>query len=347
MRIKPIHIVSGICLSVFVLMGIMNFTVQKPNSVGNGFNRKFIKDGLTKVADMNFREPIKDIAGVTDSFVYVVTADPYRLLQYNRTNHKIREFRLAIPDNQRLASNFTMQVNYPIAHIIGSNIPGIISYNLLTGSFELFKLARPFSRNTVQISAGAFVIRTYDSTNKNQYLKMMGTGTGTEINSFDIIEQRDDAGFSTSGQLSYDRSTKTIVYTHFYSNRIYFIDTNLHLIREGKTIDTFRSYQAKGRVNHEGGRIFYGYSAPPNILNLFAFSNKGLHYVLSNVQADNQKRKGRCIDIYEIPESEYIGTYELPEEQKRSIVNFRIFRTKLFAVQDSIISIFQIKSLLQ
>lgn len=347
MRIKPIHIVSGICLSVFVLMGIMNFTVQKPNSIKNGFERKFMDNALTKTGELNFRELVKDIAEVTDSFVYTVTDNPYRLLQYNRLNQTTQEFKLAIPKYEQLLSNFTMQVNYPRVYIIGSNIPGIIAYNLLTHEYEEYKLPKPFSRNVVQISKGTFVLRIYDSTNKNQYLKKLEMLTGSEINSFGIIEQRGDAGFSTAGQLTYDSLTATIVYTHFYSNRVYFIDTNLHLIREGKTIDTFRSYQAKGRVNNDGGRIFYGYSAPPIILNLYAFSNEGFHYVLSNVQADNQKQRGKSIDVYKIPESEYIGTYELPEVQKRSIVNFKIFRNELFAAHDSVISVFQIKSLLQ
>lgn len=347
MSTKPIHIILGISLSVFVLMGIMNFTVQKPNTVKNGFNRKFINDGLTKVMDMNFHEPVKDIAGVTDSFVYIVTEDPYKLIQYNRLNQTTQEFRLMIPEYKQLASNFTMQVKYPLVHIIGSNIPGIINYNLLTKKHEMYKLPKPFSRNAVQIGKGTFVIRIYDSTNENQYLKKIETLTGKETNSFDIIEQRDDAGFSTSGQLTYDEYSTTIIYTHFYSNRVYFLDTNLKLIREDKTIDTFRSYQAQGRVNNEEGKVFYGYATPPNILNLFSYSSAGLHYALSNVKADNQKSLGRCIDIYNIQKSNYLGTYDLPDAQERTLENYVIFKEELFAVKDSTIDVFQIKVLLQ
>ena len=350
MKRNSLYTILGISLVVVVLLTMLNFTMKKPNSTLNGFDRSFVGKNLILLKEIPFAEPVREIAGMTDSAIYILTKDPYKLLRYDKAADKMSELMLKIPKLDKLASNFTITVQYPYAYVVGANVPAIIRYDLTTDAYITHALDNIFSRS-VTFFGNYVALQKFDTTKTDQHLCRVNLLDESTIQQHHVVDKLHDAGFATSGILNYDATTDQITYVHFYSNRILYLDTNLNMINESSTIDTFRQYQAKAKGTLRNGKASYGYTAPPKILNPISTVNEGKLYVLSYVRADNEKdvrRKGNStIDLYDIAKMQYRGSLYIPRIEGKRMNSFKVAKGKLYVVYEHKLMIYDMNDLLQ
>jgi hypothetical protein len=179
------------------------------------------------------------------------------------------------------------------------------------------------------IPGNSVVLRTIDlKRRKNVFVK------STELTApHDILETQVDGILCTDGHLQYSKVYSRLVYTYSYRNQFLVLDTNLHVILKGKTIDT--TSVARIAVKEMDGKITM--SKPPFIVNQdIAVSGKYL-FVNSRLVARNESLKdadnNSVIDVYNILDGSYRFSFY--------IKNIDGARMRTFIVQDlSVFAIF-------
>lgn len=340
---KHILWISSIIVIVALLLTFLNFSIKKPNNNLNGFTRKFNVTAI-KLYNEIFPTPVIDIAGITDSSIYFTTPDPDKILRSNYNLKNPHLINLNISNTKRLKTNFNTIVKYPNIYIFGSNVPSFIQYDLTTGKEAIHKLDRGFSKNAL-LSPGSIVVRGFDSTRENMILRKINLRTDNIVEDDNIIDRNNDGGFSTDGKILYDSSTNTLIYVHFYSNKLIFLDTNLNLIHSGNTIDTFSAYQAKAISKVSGSKKAFSFVSPPKLINLYSTVQDRKLYVLSLLRADNEANFeiNSTIDVYDIKRKEYEGSIHIPKFDKQELHKFKIYKDHIICLFKGAVAIFKLR----
>lgn len=338
MKRKHLFILTGIFFSVVLLMTILNFVTKKPNTEKNGFNRMAFKTPVTKLNEIHFDQRITDIAGITEKNIYITPNDPSKIIITDRNLKSEKQIDLNIHSSDQLKSNFKIIVHPPDLYILAANVPAIIHYNLDTKKEITYKINRAYSR-CILVTPSMAIIRGFDSSFQDENLRKANLLTGTYTNEKNITEKTEGGGFSTDGMLNYDTLTNKVIYTHFYSNKILYLDTNLNLLYKGKAVDTFSAYQAKARGIKSVKGTAFGFAAPPKLLSLYSYTDKGKLFIYSKVKADNETseayQNNTIIDIYDINTGKYSGSLYIPVEQAgKRMYKFKVANDLLIALYD-------------
>jgi len=337
MKRKYISLLIGIIVAVLLVMTLLKASVQEINTVSHGFVRKTGAFSLTKLAQHSFDQPLRDIAGVQGDSMFIVTAWPDKIILTNRMLTEEKSMSLPITLYKKLAGNFTTRLWYPDVYIFGSNVPALLKLNLVTGKEILYPIERAFSRSAL-VSPATIIVRGFDPGFKDEQLQTINLLTGTHIDENGITDKTEGGGFVTDGMLYYDELTNRVVYHFFYSNRILYLDTNLHLIQKGTAIDTFSAYTAKAKAIRSSKGTSFTFTAPPQLLSRGSCVNKGRLFINSRLKADNEPYEqfihNSVIDVYDIKSAEYRGSLYVPVIPGKRMIKFKVFDDRLYAIYE-------------
>jgi hypothetical protein len=339
MRLKLITILVGIIALVVGIMLTLNFTVEKPNNKKNGFIRKINKDALVKLSQMEFDESISEIIGGSGEYFYISSSKPDIIFEVDTTLKFKKKIKLDINSDAKLESNFSTILKYPEVFIMASNTPSVIRYNLKSKKKENYKIDKIYSHSAL-ISPLSIVVKGFDTVHNDQILRKINLVTG-DVKKGNITEIKHDGGLSTAGLINYDKRTNLISYVNFFSNRIYFADTNLNLIKRGKTIDTFNCYQAVAKESNVNGKVSFTYAVPPKVVNYYSCTYSGKLFVYSLLKSDNQSNhdfyRNANIDIYDLYSGSYKGSFYIPTIKGKMLISFKVQEDKLLALYEKTI----------
>lgn len=344
MKRKYIFILTGIVAVVLLVMTFLKASVKEMNGRPNGFKRVPVQLTITKLMERSFSQPLRDIAGIMGDSIFIVTANPSKLIVINSElkNEKLIELPLSIHKN--LAGNFTTRLYNNELYIFGSNVPCVIRFNIKTGREEVFPVNRAYSRSAV-ISPNTIVIRGFNAQFKDEDLRIINLGTGVETEEKGITDKTEGGGFVTDGMLHYDEKNNEVVYHHFYSNKLIVLDSNLQLLRKGTTIDTFSNYTAKATAHTTSKGIYYSFSAPPKLLSDGSCVSDGRLFIHSRLKADNDTREQflnfSTIDVYDLRRVAYTGSIYMPVLPEKRLIRFTVLHDKLYAIYDNRVVVYR------
>jgi hypothetical protein len=144
-----------------------------------------------------------------------------------------------------------------------------------------------------------------------------------------VLKKQVDGLLCTDGYLQYSSTLHQLVYTYRYRNQFVCLDTNLNVVRIGKTIDT--TSVAKIAVNETDGKITM--SKPPLVVNNGTCVDGKYLFIRSNLLARNESagdfKNRSVIDVYNIIDgsyrfSIYIENYEGSKMQDFLVENSTI-----------------------
>jgi hypothetical protein len=346
MKRKYILILTGIVVAVLLVMTLLKASVKGMNIGRNGFVRKVSLLSVTKTGQRFFQQPVRDIAGVRGDSIFIVTAYPDKMIITNSDLAYEKTVDLHIASDKKLSSNFTTRLRFPDLDIFGSNIPCVIRYNLQTRKSTTYSINRAFSRG-VSLSLCSIMIRGFDAQFKDEQIRKINLLTGTSTEEKGITDKTEGGGFVTDGMLHYDEYTNTIVYHHFYSNKILCIDTNLNLLQTGSSIDTFKTYTAKAAAITTSKGAYFTFTAPPKLLSWASCVDKGRLFIGSRLQADNEAHdrfiNNVVIDVYKIPNTVYTGSLYIPVLPGKHLVKFEVLSGRLFMIYENTVVVYRIQ----
>jgi hypothetical protein len=337
-------ILSG---SVLILLILVQMS-HRPNANKNGFIRSPAKITADLLHKVHITESHIHICSADSTRLYFSTQDPRKLFAMDYPLTKRHDLMLPIPLNQDQRIGITTSVDFPKINLYLRNASSVISYTLGDTLFYTVKLAPPIFTKVVKLSNSTLALRAFDSTRQSQLFEKVSSQTGKILARADILPKQTDAGFSTDGQLVYDSSVSKLLYIQFYQNKFYCLDTNLNFLYTGKTIDTISHTAVYTRpFSKENGKTGNLLPAVPlNVINEQDCAYKGNLYILSSLQADNEKNSlffgSSVIDIYEIKTGHYQGSLYISNIEREKITSFTIFKNVLIAVFGTYIATYQL-----
>ena len=223
-----------------------------------------------------------------------------------------------------------MLLNGRHIYISCRNLPGILDYNLDSGSIDSYVLDKFYGKET-NFAKDQFILRTIEPKTNNTFFVKLNLKREYPVIE-DHFSERNGAGvFATDGLLYYDSTTHLACYTYIYQNGFICMDTNLNLKLTARTIDTITKREIK--VAHVGSS--YTMKQPPQIVNYLGAVAAGNLFLQSRLQADNEYSldftENAIIDIYNLINGAYKGSFYIPPFKGKKSHQFQVIDKTLYA----------------
>jgi hypothetical protein len=342
---KHLFYVAGVMLAGIGIVVALSWNALKVDEKEIDFERKAssIEPKLISITQRN--KMIVDVAGITRQSLYFQTKSPATLLVTNKELKANRYLTLNIPASNKIGTLFFSSVDSPAINIVAGNAHSIISGNVNENLAVKVLPSKIFTR-AARISLDSYIVRGFDSTTKtlDQIFMKIDAGAGKIQREKGVSEMRNDAGISTDGQLHFDEATKLVTFVHYYSNKIFCLDTNLNLMYTAKTFGSAdanesvkMSISSKGEVTN---------ATPKRTINKGSDTWNGLLFNQSKVYSKNDISSNRnsetVIDIYDIKTGLYKESFYIPSLKGQTIHKFRIYDNLLVALYKDYIATYQV-----
>jgi hypothetical protein len=327
-----------LCFIVGISIVIFLFIVYHIKQHDNGFARIIHPDKLQFVKAKDLRSIGFYIAGATANHVYFGNPyQPWQLLETDYFFSLIKEHDLDFAlQNTLQGKPIRVEVDSPLVFltagsqqmIMKTTLPGLgdtISWKN-SSRFNLF----------LALSDHKYITRNLDSSFQQNILRKCSDDGIVTANNYFLLHKQGDGFFSTDGMMRFDKKSGKIFYVYRYTHEIDCLDTNLHLISKGETIDTISFPEFKlGHITSEEKLTF---ASPPlyvnkgfNIFDGFLFVHSALK---ASTDDERQFRENAIIDVYDDDKLEYLYSFLIPDYGGEKLHDLRIDHSTLIALYD-------------
>jgi len=326
-------------LIIIVLFIISEYNARNPN----GFNRITPQHKIDYVDRFDIKHNSWYLAGRFDNKVLLRNSKVFnKLLTIDFSLKDTGLMTLSWPDSLRVFNGSNIVMDSPMVYLMDGVTPNIFSENLETR--QIVSLSGiPFFTNGLPVSTTSFLLRSVDNLNNNYFLKC-GNGISSFTPKKNILTNQIDGLFSTDGTFSQVPGTSKFVYTYFYRDQFLYLDSNLKIIFEGRTIDTITQAHIKVSGKPSDGQITM--SAPPLFVNKEVCTTRDWLFIHSLLKADNETelefRKMSVVDIYSLQNGKYAFSVYIPDFRGFKIRDMKVFDNSLFVLIDHFIYKFKL-----
>lgn len=318
------------CTTIFCLW----YYSDRLNKHDNGFKRNFIPYAVTVTNRYAITDSVKTICGAANNRLFLATADTRHFMAIDLLEGGCKDLYIPISliTAKKINYQFFSDIHYPWLYIFAYNRRLIEKYNLQTGALEqLYKPGSIFTRG-VPISSDSYIFRQMDGPSRDQLFSRWNIVSGELKEVPNLTRIWHDAGLRTDGKLYYDTVSGNLIYMHSYFNRFLKLDTQLNLIKEYKTIDTFSFPLVSGGETHNG--VFTN-TSPGFIINRTGCVGKGKLFIYSSLKADNESNndfyRHEVIDMYDIASGKYQYSFYIPRMEGEKVTNMIVYGNDLIA----------------
>ncbi len=301
---RPIlRIIFILLLSCFTIYFIW-LRADIPNRAKNGFNRVYKNNVAALLHESGPKGPIRSIIGDFNNRICLSTDSPSVIVAMDSTLQTAQSIRLKSIQNSKTAVDriFSYAVDSSVLYLLANQIPAIISFphgHLSPPHFSpvdtWFIRGCPTGKNTFVL------LKFLPGTDKPALFKY-----NTSSNSSTQGPLITGNGAFSDGSLLYAEGLHTVCFVPYYHNSVLTADTNLHIKRSFRTLDTF---------TYKGNELKIK-KRPPLVRNQRSCVFKNLLFVCSNLKADNEKRSDYFsnipVDVYDISSGKYRASFYLP-----------------------------------
>lgn len=297
------------------------------------FERHFIKDTLTPTHSLNLKYTGYYFAGNTPHTLYLGnTKSPAHLVAIDAALKDTVYHTLKVSTDSLAFRAIRVTVDSPFYYLSDGSKPFI--YRGALGDVATpwitdarFTKAIPISSNSALLVS----ILSYENT-----LVKKTRGNSLEVYP-DILEEQGEGIFSTDGMLLYNKETARTIYVYYYRNEYIVLDTTLHQVLRGNTIDTITQAQIKtALITSKNSRTL---AAPALKVNNHGAASRNLLYVQSNLLARNENveafEQSSVTDVYNLTTQSYLYSFYLPAFNKKKATEFVCMANNLYALYGS------------
>jgi len=338
---KRAAILSLLCMvSAIIIVFILVFistgvgSLQKSN-----FKRNFINKTPMLIYHSEKIPGLRAICGTEGNHFYFEADTVGSIIETDSTLSNKRLIRFEIPARKTFASLFTTFVDSSYCFIMAGNLPGIIRFSLKDSSYQLFHFPGNLFSEAVAGANGNFILRVYQKSNGkwDQVFTRWNPVKNALITNENVTKKDGDAGFSTDGMLSFDKSISRILYVPYYRNDFFCMDTLLNVLYKEPTIYTppiTPSIKVLQETSRYSKTITNG--SPLHEVNLKSKALNNRLYIQSGICADNESIRefsdNAVLDVYQISDGYYLGSYYIPKYNKERLKDFEVTGNKIVAL---------------
>lgn len=281
----------------------------------NNFTRRFLKHPLDLDKRFNLKYNSYYFAGATKDSIYLGnTTSPFSIFTIDSNFKSIHEQRI-IPDRY----DFTFKspkiiMQYPKYYLFDGTVPVIYQGEKGKSNVQTLSYKQTYFTQLKNISFNSFAVVRYSQENAIQTLGLVFPfNDKAVIEKPDVLEKVNDGVFDTDGKLLFDDISKKVVYVYTYKNKFIAMDQNLEKGKSFKTIDEITIPDIQVVQLKSGERKM---KKPPLIVNKSAFVHHGVLFIESQRLGKNENKsqvgKSITIDMYDLGEQKYLGSFYLP-----------------------------------
>ena len=347
MKIKSWVLLLCFAGLALLILSVLAFFTEKPNSYKNGFNRQHLAIKVVPIGLKRSLIPLNRIAGISANHIYFAPKAANQLCLADWSLEHQDTIAYSRPFNMGVLNSYELAVDSPLVHIYAGNLSAMLTYHLhdTVAEASIFKI--PLFTRAIQISEYSLIIRGFDSSRRKQVLEKLDTRTGNILAKADIIPEQHDGGFGTDGWLQYDSSSQRILYVCTFDNRIFCLDSNLHAVYMRRTIDTINSNPVETHqfnISQKEGSLKP--ATPLKFVNRDCCVSQGHLFVVSALEADNDQgkdfRDNSVVDVYSISDGQYQGSFYVPNAGEKKLRYIRIVGDKMVALYTDDIGTFRL-----
>jgi hypothetical protein len=335
-RIK-IPLLFGCSLfSLALVFGLYQLS-DKINHEPNGFIRLFPphRTKLMRTLDLEYNSYY--IAGATPQHVYLANLmTPTLLIKTNYALTDTQRLSLRFAEKTKIASASRVTIDPSNIYVMDGVTPAIFKGRLSDLTVRPMRNCRNYFIGSLPISPQTFILKFFSLSMQKSVLAKKTLGRDSVIRAPDILEKQIDGMFCTDGAMSYDSASSAVVYVYYYRNQFIRMDTSLHVLYRGRTIDT--TSHARIKVSHYESKGMSALTAPPVFVNKHSCISGDYIFIHSGLRSNNEEKENfdnsSVIDVYTLKDGKYKLSFYLPDYKKKKVSGFRVFNKTLVALHD-------------
>jgi hypothetical protein len=349
MKRNTIFIISSILLIVLLSITLFVSSFGKQEYERNGFNRIFTPNNnqALLLKEQAISPQYKSMYYDEGNKLYLIAHKPFQLIELDTTLIIQDTTRINLGYDEKELSALDVFINKGKIKIFCRNYP-LLLYGDLNRSTSLKdkKIKIPIYSRLILTPDTSLILRAYDKQSQNQVFMKINMNDSNDIKSNELIPASNDYGFSSDGQLVYNKTNNKLIYVQYYQNIFYCMDTNLSLNYKAQTIDTTNSNHIKTEKFFKEKKGSLMSSVPLKIINKDCATDRNNIYIVSNLKADNERndlfRDNIVIDVYDVNNSNYLKSFYIPKIDGKKTIKIEISGGKLYALYPGKISIYKI-----
>ena len=315
------------CVIIFSAHGI--YTLNSVREQKNNFARKFIPIISNPYGSWKHNKTFINISGITSDTIYFQSSKAGTIIKSDILLTKFISEKYFSSQEMSVISHCQCDINLFGVFFFLGNKPAIYC-GKINGMLNQYLFPRGTFIRSCAISDKEVVFKGFDtglhSGNPMFFRGNMQTKQIIVENDQNILDT--DGLIASDGLLNYDSNSHRLIYLYFYKNKFLCLDTTLHLIYTGNTIDTIARVNTKYAARTQNGFTTLTNVTPKRTVNNQCCVTNGLLFSNSYLKADNEHpsdfSSNDVIDIYRIVDGKYIGSFYVPKVAGHHLLKFKI-----------------------
>lgn len=203
--------------------------------------------------------------------------------------------------------------------------PVVFTGDVITWLIDSANYHPAYFSDLLIVSPQSAVLRMITGDPMEYMLKKESAVDARNVYAADLLQKQVDGLFCKEGRLLFNPMHGLVLYPYLYRNEVVVADTNLCLVRRIKTIDPVDSVRFTVARKRSGAITT---ASPVRVVNRLSATDGNYLMINSAVPASNEAPRadgyGVAIDIYNVTNGSYAGSFYLPHYQKIKVSEFRL-----------------------
>jgi hypothetical protein len=312
--------------SIAVVIGLIFFSGVLRDRRGS-FLRLFPSHPVLEKMSYDIKYNSYYLAGATSNHVYLGnTVSPLHMLILSTAEPDTQHVRLNIEGitDQKFWS-LRVAVDSPYFYAYDGAVPRIYRGQIDDWKAKRFDHDEEFFLDLVPLGPNSFFVKSLSAETKESVLGKIFTDSPYYYFDSSLLERQVDGVFCTDGIMLHNEEFNRLIYVYRYRNQFLLMDTSLHNIGIGNTIDTVTRAKVKVRAIDSGKTKTL--AVPPPAVNNTAATYSHWLFVNSHLLAQNEHPKAHAeasvIDVYDLTSRAYLFSFYVRSPTKsQSLIEF-------------------------
>lgn len=228
-----------------------------------------------------------------------------------------------LPENKNY--RLALRINGDRFSLASGTAPVVFTGDVSTWVIDSTNYQPAYFSDLVMINQQSSVVRMITGEPMEYILKKESIVAGQTVYAHDLLQKQVDGLFCKEGKLLFNDTHKLVLYPYLYRNEVVVADTTLALVRRIRTIDPVDSVKFTVTTTNTGSITT---ASPVRIVNRLSATDENYLMINSAVHASNEAPRadgyGVAIDIYNVTNGSYAGSFYLPHYRKIKVSEFRL-----------------------
>ncbi|RTL55824.1 MAG: hypothetical protein EKK39_02230 [Sphingobacteriales bacterium] len=354
MKKNIVLIFGSFIVVLLIVVFLINFKTNQSKHFlqYGGFERKKINIAeLTLIQNVNLFNGNYKILGYYNKQIYLQSFTTNTIYRFSESRPAIENSTIYINEIFKTpisVSSISIDARNGIIYIFSEAAHTIYTYDIASHATNEIKTNFLFNRGW-KLNDVDFIFETESKQNINKDFVFTFLKYKKDLNQ-NIIYQKVDTSnlflidMVDDGILNISGNSK-LVYTCFYKNSIFVLDSNLKVSLKGKLIDTISNGPIVTFIGTNGtGRLQYASPVRMSNPNAQVLNNKLFNHSLVAANNDGDFKGNIVLDVYNISNVlNYDGSYYIPKLDGDNLNDFFILENKIFLVYSKNLFIYESK----